>query len=94
MDREPSPDDFVSVAEIEVTSALPSHSGFALGGRGSDGAEYRLQMHLDMPVDQRTKSVLGELLAQSEWRVWRRMPAPLRGRAARRVRGERSPQAD
>jgi len=63
---------YVRVADIEVTDVRPEQSGFVLQGRGADRADYRLEMHLDMPVDPRTRAVLGGLLAQSEWRVWRR----------------------
>jgi hypothetical protein len=43
-------------------------------------------MRLDFPVDQQTQTVLGEILAQSEMRVFRRAPAPLRRPAALRNR--------
>jgi hypothetical protein len=70
----PTPPDggFVSLAEVEVDAVQPRRSGFLLTGRGRDSAEYRLEMELDMPIDHQTRAVLGELLAQSEWRVWRR----------------------
>ncbi|KPK55950.1 MAG: hypothetical protein AMS21_13100 [Gemmatimonas sp. SG8_38_2] len=68
--------EFVSVAEVEIDAVQPSRSGFILGGRGRDRAEYRLEMELEMPVDQRTRAVLGELLAQSDWRILRRAPQP------------------
>ena len=63
---------YVRVADIEVNDVRPEQSGFVLQGRGADRADYRLEMHLEMPVDPRTRAVLGGLLAQSEWRVWRR----------------------
>ena len=82
---------FLKVAEIEVNDVRPDHSGFTLVGRGADRADYRLEWHLDMPMDPRTKSVLGGLLAQSEFRVWRRASDPhARRRAARTRRGEPS----
>lgn len=74
---------FIPVADIEVDAVRPVQSGFRLEGRGTDGSDYRMEMHLDMPVDRRTRTVLAELLAQSEWRVERRMRAPL-GRVPRR----------
>jgi hypothetical protein len=57
-------------------------------GQGADGAHYRLELHLDHPVNRRTQQVLGEILSQSEWRVLRRTaPSPIaalrRARAAR-----------
>ena len=45
---------------------------------GADGAEYLVELHLDMPIDGRTRAVLGEILSQSEIRVWRRPVQSLR----------------
>ena len=70
--------DYVNVAEVEVDAVHPGRSGFTLLGRGRDSADYRLEMELEMPVDQRTRTVLAELLAQSEWRILRRVPQPFR----------------
>jgi hypothetical protein len=64
--------DFLPVAEIEIDAVVPGREGFVLDGRGADGADYRLELHLDMPLDQRTRAVLGELLSQSEWTIQRR----------------------
>ncbi|KPK02689.1 MAG: hypothetical protein AMS20_11735 [Gemmatimonas sp. SG8_28] len=72
--------DYVSVAEIEIDAVHPGRSGFVLTGRGIDRADYRLELVLEMPVDQRTKAVLAELLAQSDWRIQRRAPEPFRSR--------------
>lgn len=69
-------EDFVAVAELAIEAVRPSAAGFELTGRGRDRAEYRMELHLELPVDRRTQTVLGELLAQSEWRVWRRAPRP------------------
>jgi hypothetical protein len=74
---------YVAVVDIEVDSVRPEHSGFVLQGRGADSAEYRLEMHLDIPVDRRTQTILGEMLAQSEWRVLRKAPTPLRKAGSR-----------
>ncbi len=82
---------FVPVADIEVDAVRPVQSGFRLEGRGTDGADYRMEMHLDMPVDRRTRTVLAELLAQSEWRVERRIRPPL-GRSIRRGRTRATPE--
>ena len=68
---------FVPVADIEVDAVRPERSGFVLQGRGADRAEYRVEMRLDIPVDQQTQAVLGELLAQSELRIKRRAPASM-----------------
>ncbi len=83
------------VAEIEVSDVRPDPFGFTLQGRGADRADYRLEWQLDMPVDPRTKAVLGGLLAQSAWRVWRRASAPVAKakRTARGVRADEKPEA-
>ena len=77
---------FVPVADIEVDAVRPERSGFVLQGRGADRAEYRIEMRLDIPVDQQTQAVLGELLAQSELRIKRRAPASMRRPAKLRQR--------
>ena len=77
---------FVPVADIEVDAVRPERSGFVLQGRGADRAEYRVEMRLDIPVDQQTQAVLGELLAQSELRIKRRAPASMRRPATLRLR--------
>jgi len=75
------------LADIAVDVVQPEGNGFALSGQGSDRAEYRLDVHFDMPLDARTRAVLGGLLAQSELTLWRRSPA---GPPARRERAHRS----
>jgi len=75
------------LADIAVDVVQPEGNGFALSGQGSDRAEYRLDVHFDMPLDGRTRAVLGGLLAQSELTLWRRSPA---GAPARRERAHRS----
>lgn len=81
------PDDgYVSVAEVEVDAVHPGRTGLVLAGRGRDHADYRLEIELELPIDQRTRAVLGELLAQSEWRVLRRAPQPFRTRPKRTER--------
>ncbi len=69
---------YVSVAEVEIDAVQPDRTGFVLTGRGQDRADYRLEMVLEMPIDQRTRAVLGELLAQSDWRILRRAPQPFK----------------
>jgi len=71
MDPGPGPR-FVPVAEIEVDAVLPTRAGFRLEGRGADGADYQLELHLDLPVDQRTQQVLAELFSQSELKISRK----------------------
>jgi hypothetical protein len=76
------------VADIAVDIVQPDGNGFALSGQGSDRGEYRLDVHFDMPLDARTRAVLGGLLAQSELTIWRRAAAapPRRARARRSAR--------
>ncbi len=64
--------DYLPVAEVEVDSVETTPKGFILRGCGADAAEYRLDMQLDLRVDPKTRAVLGEILSQSEWRIWRR----------------------
>jgi hypothetical protein len=75
-------------ADIQVDLVRPEQQGFVLSGQGSDRAEYRLEVHFDMPLDGRTRAVLGELLAQSEVSIWRgsatALVAPPRRSPARR----------
>lgn len=77
---------YVNVAEVEIDAVQPVRSGFVLTGRGSDRADYRLEVELEMPIDQRTRQVMGEVLAQSDWRVLRRAPQPLRARRPKSTR--------
>ena len=72
------PSDYIPVADVEVSSVKVQGKGFTLEGRGADRADYRIDLDLEVPVDQRTRSVLGELLSQSRWRISRRVPQPLR----------------
>ena len=72
--------DYVKVAEIEIDAVKPGRTGFVLTGRGTDRADYRLDLELEMPVDQRTRAVLAEILAQSEWTIQRRAHHPFQAR--------------
>ena len=74
---QPAEEGYITVSDIQVDTVRLGKSGFVLQGRGADRAEYRLEMHLDIPVDKQTKSVVGEMLAQSELRILRRAKAPL-----------------
>lgn len=86
----PPGDDFLPVADVEVTAVESLRSGFRLTGKGQDAADYRLELHLDVPVDPRTRTVLGELLAQTEWRLWRRSTRPLNPNQDRRLGRDRT----
>ena len=77
--------EFVLMAQIEVDAVQPGPRGFELTGRGADDADYRLEMHLELPTDSRTRTVLAELLAQSDFRLFRRVRAPLTGRRSHRT---------
>ncbi len=72
---------FQPLAEIEIDAVAPLPHGFTLTGRGGGGSpdqvEYRLDVHFDVPLDARTRTVLGELLSQSELRISRRAFARL-----------------
>jgi hypothetical protein len=84
---------FIAVAEVEVDAVIPSAEGFVLEGEGGDGARYRLELHLDVPVDRRTRQVLGGLLSQSEWRVLRRATqSPLATLRRERMRARAAPR--
>lgn len=78
--------EYLPVADIEITAVRPDRHGYVLEGRGADAADYRLDLHLDIPVDSRTRSILGGMLAQSELRIWRRPSEPLGRLTARRQR--------
>ncbi len=61
------------IATIEVDAVTPSHQGFTLAGEGTgaDRAHYRLDIRFELPLDQRTRTVIGELLSQSDITVYR-----------------------
>ncbi len=79
--------EYEPLAEIEVDAASPSHQGFTLMGQGMDHAEYQLDLRFEMPLDQRTRTVLGELLSHSDLTISRRAP----GRLAAALRQRRPP---
>ena len=86
-------DGYVPVANLEVTAVVPQSGGFRLQGIGADGADYLMEMHLDMPIDQRTRAVLGEMLSQSEWVVHRRAREPLKNQIRRKPAQAESKQS-
>ena len=61
------------LASIAIDAVSPSSHGFSLTGQGAgaDRAEYRVDLHFDLPLDPRTRTVLGELLSQSDLTVYR-----------------------
>src|SRR5207245_3815897 len=54
------------LARIEVDAAKPEPQGFTLTGQGPDHAEYQLDLRFEIPLDSRTRTVLGELLYNSD----------------------------
>ena len=86
MERPAKLTDYVPVADVEVVSVTPERVGFTLEGRGADRSDYRLSLELEVPLSQRTRSVLGEMLSQCRVMVWRRAAVPRRAAA-------RAPQA-
>ena len=79
-------------ADIQVDLVRPEQQGFVLSGQGNDGAEYRLEVHFDMPLDGRTRAVLGELLAQSEVSIWRAPASAVAAAPPRRSTARRHPR--
>jgi hypothetical protein len=70
---------------IEIDAVTPVHQGFTLTGQGKDRVEYRLDLHFEVPLDPRTRAVLGELLSQSDLTISRTapsLPRPLRSQRA------------
>jgi len=65
---------YQTLADIEVEVVRPEPRGFTLTGQGRDGAQYEVGLRLDMPLDSKTRAVLGELLSQAELSVSRRVP--------------------
>lgn len=63
---------FQPVADIEIDGVSPSDRGFTLVGQGNDRADYRIALHFELPLDPRTRTVLGELLAQADLAISRR----------------------
>ena len=61
-------------AEIGIDAVTPSNHGFTLTGQGvrPDRAEYRVDLHFELPLDSRTRTVLGELLSQADITISRR----------------------
>jgi len=55
------------LAAMEIDAVTPSDRGFTLTGQGTppDRAAYRLELRFELPLDPRTRTVLGELLSQS-----------------------------
>ena len=77
--------DYLQIASLEVDAVRLQPAGFVMQGFGEDSAEYVLELHLDLPMDRQTQAIVGEMLSQSEMRLWRRTQEPLRSRLKNRV---------
>ncbi len=82
--------EYEPLAEIEVDQVKPERQGFTLSGQGPDNSEYQLDLRFEMPLDPRTRTVLGELLSHSDLIISRRAPGALA--QALRQRRNRAPQ--
>lgn len=88
----PAPE-YEPLAEIEVDQVKPERQGFMLTGQGPDLAEYQLDLRFEMPLDPRTRTVLGELLSHSDLIISRRaahhVPRTLEALRTRRERAHK-----
>lgn len=75
MTQSPPGEGYALLAEIPIDAVRSTAAGFVLEGRGADRGDYRLDIHFDLPVDVKTRKVLGELMSQAEVRVSRRTAA-------------------
>jgi hypothetical protein len=82
MEQDRPGDGFALVAEIPIEEVRTAAATVVLQGHGTDRQEYRLELHFDIPVDAKTRKVLGELMSQADVRLSRR--------AAITAHGERS----
>lgn len=71
MPTDPTAESFDLVVDVPIDEVRSTPDGFVMQGRGTDALGYRLEMHIDWPVDQRTKKVLSEILSQAEVKVMR-----------------------
>jgi hypothetical protein len=53
------------LAEIPVDAVRPDSQGFVMTGRSADGAEYRVGLRFEVPLDVKTRTALGEMLTQA-----------------------------
>ena len=72
-------DGFALVADIPIEEVRTAAATVVLQGHGTDRQEYRLELHFDIPVDAKTRKVLGELLSQADVRVSRRAAVSAHG---------------
>jgi hypothetical protein len=67
--------EFQSLAEFAVDEVSPDQRGLTLTGRAADGCEYRVGLRFELPIDARTRAVMGELLTQAAVAIARRAAA-------------------
>lgn len=85
VESKPGPDQALDLlADVPIEQVHSTRDGFVLEGRGADRAGYRLELHLDWPVDAKTKAVIGEILSQAELKVMRWGSRPARPTRRRR----------
>jgi hypothetical protein len=77
---EPASESYDLLADVPIEEVRVTPEGFVLEGHGTDRSGYRLEMHIDWPVDPQTKRVLSEILSQAEVRVMRWRSPPGRDR--------------
>lgn len=53
------------MTKIAVEEVRPELHGFVLTGQGDDRNAYRVDIQFELPLDGRTRVVLGELLTQA-----------------------------
>ena len=75
--------DLIMVADIEVIEVEPGRTTLQMRGTGADNSDYRMELHVEVPMDRTTRTALGELLAQSDLRVWRSQKKSLKARRFR-----------
>jgi len=76
MEQDRAGDGFALVADIPIEEVRTAAATVVLQGHGTDRQEYRLELHFDIPVDAKTRKVLGELMSQADVRLSRRAAAP------------------
>jgi hypothetical protein len=64
--------EFQPLAEIAVEQVHAELQGLTLTGQGPDHADYRLDVHFELPLDLRTRTVLSELLSHADLSISRR----------------------
>ena len=83
MEQDRAGDGFALVAEIPIEEVRTAAATVVLQGHGTDRQEYRLELHFDIPVDAKTRKVLGELMSQADVRLSRRPAATAQGERPR-----------